>query len=357
MSAAPPDPHALRAAADILRAYPYSCWHYGDSTGFEGLLAASEVLGDPGYAAFAHGAVVGWAAAERPLRELDNTAPGYAICRLYRQTGDERLLDAGRRLAAYLVTRRRYRGAFLAFERAPLKEPYDGSALTPEEVDLLADPGAGVFVDPLHFDPPFLVALGSIVGDPALVEEGVAQALALCDVLQDDGSGLFAHFALERTGERYGLAWSRGQGWALLGLVEVLEELPVDHPGRDRLLHALGALVAGLERTQDPSGHWRALCQDPSTYLESSVALFVAAGVPRAIDAGLLDEGLRGMARRAWEAGTAALAPDGTLAGVSAAVWCSTALGHYGGVPVGFQVPWGQGPLLPAAEQWGLRAV
>jgi hypothetical protein len=63
------------------------------------------------------------------------------------------------------------------------------------------------------------------------------------------------------------------------------------------------------------------------------------------------------MARRAWEAGTAALAPDGTLAGVSAAVWCSTALGHYGGVPVGFQVPWGQGPLLLAAEQWGLRAV
>jgi unsaturated rhamnogalacturonyl hydrolase len=39
-------------------------------------------------------------------------------------------------------------------------------------------------------------------------------------VLQDE-SGLFWHFWLERTQARYGFAWSRGQGWALLGLLDL----------------------------------------------------------------------------------------------------------------------------------------
>lgn len=341
---------ALRSAADILMRYPYSCWHYGDSTGFEGLIAASDLLDDPRYASFAHGVVVGWAAADRPLRELDNTAPGYAICRLYEATGDERLLAAARRLSDHLLARRRYRGAFLAFERAPLHAPYDGSVLPAAEAALLEDPGAGVFVDPIHFDAPFLVSLGLLLDDDALVDEGAAQAVALCEILQDSDTGLFAHFVLERTEERYGFAWSRGQGWALLGLVEVLDVLPPDHPRFEPLRLALRALADGLARTQDATGHWHALCGDPATYLESSVALFVAAGIPPAIDKGLVDPAHREMAERAWDAGSAALRNDGTIEDVSAAVWCSTAIGHYGAVPVGFQVPWGQGPLLIAAR-------
>jgi unsaturated rhamnogalacturonyl hydrolase len=44
--------------------------------------------------------------------------------------------------------------------------------------------------------------------------------------LLQDGSGLFWHFFLERTGRPYGRAWGRGQGWALLGLLDLLEHVP-----------------------------------------------------------------------------------------------------------------------------------
>lgn len=342
-----------RAAADVLRDYAFEYWHYGDSVGFEGLLAATDLLDDPAYLAFFHGAVRAWLASGRPFRELDNTAPGHALCSLYEATGDERVLQGAVELAGHLRRRRRYRGAYVAFERAPLRAPYDATHLPVSEQQLLTDPGPGVFVDCLHFDAPFFVHLGRLTGDDVLVADGVGQAIAYCDLLQDEEDGLFAHFVLERTGSRYGHAWSRGQGWALLGLVDVLAFLPADHAERPRLVDALRRQAAGLRATQHPSGHWGALAGDlDESSAETSASFFVAAGFHRAIALGLLDADHRATAQRAWEAGCSKVGRDGRIDGVSAAVWCSTSVGHYRAVPVGFQVPWGQGPFLLAAARW-----
>jgi unsaturated rhamnogalacturonyl hydrolase len=335
-------------AADVLCAYPFEVWHFGDSVGFEGLLAASELLEEPRYAAFVEGVVRGWTARAEPYRELDNTAPGRAMCMLLERTGDERLREALVGLATYLRSRRRYGDAFVTFERAPLRAPYDGSVLSHEEQKLLVDPGAGVYVDCLHFDPPFFARLGSIVGDPELVEEAARQALAYVELLQDPASGLFHHFVLERTGEAHGFGWSRGQGWALLGLIDVLEDLPESHPARERLHDSLTAVAGALAETQGPSGHWPAVIGQKCAE-ETSAALFVAAGFDRALEHGWIGAELAAVADRAWQAGSSALRPDGELAGVSAAVWSATRIGHYAAVPTGFQVPWGQGPLLLAA--------
>src|SRR6185436_20648463 len=120
-------------------------------------------------------------------------------------------------------------GASVSFAIAPLREPYGGPPLPPDEASLLLDAGPGVYLDCLHFDPPFLVHLGRLIGDAHLVEEGVRQALAYVSMLQDPASGLFRHFWLERTGRAYVAGWSRGQGWALMGLLDVLEQLPSAH--------------------------------------------------------------------------------------------------------------------------------
>ena len=100
----------VRAAADLLCRYPFACWHYGDSIGFEGLLAATDVLGDGRYEGFVHGACKAWIPRARPYREIDNTAPGYALCLLLERTGDEAVLEACLELAAFLTGRRTLRG-------------------------------------------------------------------------------------------------------------------------------------------------------------------------------------------------------------------------------------------------------
>jgi unsaturated rhamnogalacturonyl hydrolase len=340
----------VRAAADRLCAYRFACWHYGDSIGFEGLLAAADLLDDARYEGFVHGAVKSWIPRAKPYRELDNTAPGYAMCLLYRRAGDEAVLEACLELARFLTGRRTLRDAYVAFERAPLRAPYGDAVLPPDEQALLGDPGAGVFVDCLHFDAPFLVLLGRIADDDQLVEAGVSQAVAMVELLQQP-DGLFAHFFLERTGRTYGHGWGRGQGWALLGLLDVLEHLPGEHPEADRLRTALARLAEALVRTQEPDGHWPTPIADPTSFHETSTASFAAAGLTRGVALGLLDTSVKDAAARAWQASLASVGDDGSTVGVSAALWASTAPSHYAGAPVGSQVPWGAGPFLVAARE------
>lgn len=340
----------VRAAADRLCAYPFTCWHYGDSIGFEGLLAATDLLGDGRYEGFVHGAVKAWIPRAQPYRELDNTAPGYAMCLLYERTGDDTVLVACLELARFLTGRRTIRGAYVAFEHAPLRAPYGGAELPPAERALLDDPGAGVFVDCLHFDAPFLVLLGRIANDEGLIEVGVGQALALVELLQQP-DGLFAHFFLERTGQTYGHGWGRGQGWALLGLLDVLEHLPQAHPEAGRLRAALERLANALVRTQESDGHWPTPIGDRTSFHETSTASFAAAGLAHGAALGLLDASVLLAAERAWRASLASVGADGSTAGVSAALWASTGLSHYAGAPVGFQVPWGAGPFLVASRE------
>ena len=340
----------LRGAAELLLRYPFRVWHYGESVGLEGLLSAAALLAEPRHEAWVHGLLRGWAARRKPFREIDNTLPGKVLCELADRHDDDLLLEAALEAAAHLRGRRTLRGVALPFERAPLREPCGGERLDAAARALLADPGPGVFVDPLHFDPPFLVSLGALTGAAELVDAGAGQALALVELLQD-GSGAFWHFFLERTGERYGLGWGRGQGWALLGLIDLLERLPEGHAARERLGGALLALAEALRASQRDDGGWYAVISDPDSGPESSTAAFVAAGFGCAVAAGLLERDYLEPARAAWARTAQEVRPDGLLAGVSENVWACTAASHYANVPLGAAVPWGQGPLLLAAAE------
>jgi unsaturated rhamnogalacturonyl hydrolase len=342
----------LRRAAERLSSYPFEFWHYGDSIGLEGLVAASDALGDDAFVGWVYGALKSWSARRRPFVELDNTAAGHAMCTIVERTSDEAILEAASELADYLRSRPRLEGAFVSFSEAPLRTPHGGEELDADSLALLRDPGPGVFIDCLHFDPPFFAHLGSLRNERGLVDEAAAQALTYVRLLQDE-SGLFWHFWLERTRQRYGLAWSRGQGWALLGLVDLLRYLPDDHSTREELTGALVALASALFNRQEETGGWTAVAGDPSSGVEASTSAFVAAGFAAGVQQGLLGQEFEVSARRAWDDAWSQVDDDGMLANVSAAVWASTAQSHYVHVPRGFLVPWGQGPLLVAALRIG----
>lgn len=297
-----------------------------------------------------HGAIVGWAARRKPFRELDNTAPGHVMCLLAERTGDGRLLEAVTGLTRFLAGRRRVESAFVSFERAPLRRPYGGAPLSARDERLLEDPGAGVFVDCLHFDPPFFAHLGELTGEVALTDLAAEQALAHLRLLQDE-SGLVWHFWLERTRTRYGYAWARGQGWALLGLLDLLAYLPRSHAAYGELHRALVRLADALAACQETEGGWPAVADDPASGSETSTAAFAAAGFAEAVSRGLLDPSFGPRAEAAWRFAWSHVAEDGKLGGISEAVWASTERSHYANVPTGAVVPWGQGALLLAAER------
>jgi unsaturated rhamnogalacturonyl hydrolase len=273
------------------------------------------------------------------------------MVQVYEATGDSRVLEAALGLAGYLRSRPRLDGVFETWESSPLMHPYGPKPLDAAGVRLLADPPPGVFVDCLHFDPPFLTALGHVTGDDALLDEGVEQALGYVRLLQRP-DGLFEHFVLSGVPGTHGPGWGRGQGWALLGLLEVADRLPTSDPRRDDLLGAAGRLVTAMAALQRPDGSWPVVVTDAGSGDEASTAAFMAHGFARAARSGAVPRvDTREPAERALRATLACMTAEATLAGVSAAVMACTEPAHYGHVPRGFDVPWGQGPLVLALAE------
>jgi unsaturated rhamnogalacturonyl hydrolase len=338
----------LRRAARPLLDLPYEAWHFGDSVAFEAMIAATDVLGDDRYLSFAHGFARGWAASRAEFEPFDLTAAGAAMCEIVARTGDELLRSRLIALAEYLAARPRLGGVFQTFPAAPLRVGFRTEPIAPWERALLDDPGPGVFVDCLHFDPPFFVALAAVTGSAEWKRLAIEQALGYVDLLHDPASGLFHHFFLERTGRAHILGWGRGQGWALLGLLEVIEHLPACDE-RERLAVTSRATIEAMLQLQRPDGHWDAVVQRPEGGIETSTAAFMAVAFGRAAGLRVVPHALVAGSIDAARAATRASVDDSDrLQGVSAAVWASTSLTHYDRVARGFVVPWGQGPLVLA---------
>jgi len=337
----------LHKAAHKLPELDYETWFFGDSTGFEAMLRAADVLGDTSLEQFAYGWFRAWATRATPYSRDDCTAPGLAIVLAAERTNNERLMQAAIGLADYLTTRKKHLGVYETFDHSPLMEPYSGEPLPEREQKLLANPPAGVFIDCLHFDPPFFASLARVTGDPRWKTEAIEQAEGYIGALQQE-SGLFHHFVLrDLPGESFGPGWGRGQGWALLGLLDVVEQLALEPSSP--LATAATRLIKAMLPLQREDGHWPVNILEPDSGDEPSTAAFMVTGFLRAAELGLVPKSdIEDSVSKALSAVLADTTEEGYLSGVSRAVMACTRTSHYSHVPRGFNVPWGQGPLVLA---------
>src|SRR5262249_52239357 len=151
-----------------------------------------------------------------------------------------------------------------------------------------------------------------------------------------------------------GYGWGRGNGWALFGMVDTLELLPADHPGRAAALEKFRGLSGNILAKQDASGFWRTLLHDREAYLESSTATFFGGTFTKAVRLGLLGSEYAQAAEKAWQATLSRIDDDGSLWGVSACTWAGTApeddVVMYKSLLTEVNV-WGQGSALRFAAE------
>jgi unsaturated rhamnogalacturonyl hydrolase len=350
-----PELHSkINLLTDTLLRTKMETWNFGESVGFEGLMLASEVLERPELEFFLRGWLRGWAARRNPFRRLDTTIPGHTSVKVALKYKDDFIMEALVETSNYLRARKKLFGIYETWDSSPLLRPYGGVSLSPEHAKLLANPPAGVFIDCLHFDPPFFAALANAVQDRELMSDAAHQALAYIDRLQDP-TGFFWHFALEGQEDNFGPSWGRGQGWALLGLVDVIKEIQESRWNKEfatqleLLQTAVRRLVNYMLRHQQEDGHWSARVESDNPTHEASTAAFMYVGMLRAANIGIVRfEEIQESIDSALEATMASVEPSGLLNPVSAAVMACTEPRHYDHVPTGFMVPWGQGPALMA---------
>lgn len=320
----------LRACSAAAMRWNYRVWGFGEAVALHGLLAAGDRLGDPAPFGFVHGVLRTWLGRGVARSNEDHVGAGRELVELHARTGDAQFLDAARALAALNA----------GFPKGPHGARYHRGDT----------PGWRwqIWVDCMHVDGPFLAALAATTGEDRYYDQAADELLGYARTLQTD-RGLL-HHGFERECGRNGQLWARGNGWALMGLVDTLALLPRAHPAWPELQQRTAALADALMPLQDASGLWHTVLDDPATYLESTLAAMAASALHDAFRHGILDADRFGeMERRARAAMHAQVTAEGVLRLVSDA----TPVGEhatYATRPFGV-FPWGQGPLLLALCQ------
>ena len=224
---------------------------------------------------------------------LDYIQPGMLILFLYEQTGAEKY-----RIAARAVRE--------AFDKIPRNA--DGGfwhkGIYPNEM----------WIDGIYMGEPFLVRYGKLFGDAAFCNDtAVAQATLVAEHAFDKKTGLLFHawdqdknaaWADPTTGVSP-ILWSRGMGWYVMAMVDILEILPKEHPGYPRLLALLKENARGLKATQDPkTGLWFQVLDQgdrAGNWIETSSSGMFIYALKKAVDLGLIDREYLAVAERAWQ--------------------------------------------------------
>ncbi|MDR7418244.1 MAG: glycoside hydrolase family 88 protein [Armatimonadota bacterium] len=326
----PDDPaQVLTRVADRTAAYPYKVWGFGEAIAMLGLLAAARVTGAHRHRAFVETLFDRWWTARAGILSFaDHVTPGVPLLCLARTE------PCWGRAALALGTLFR---SFPTRAGIPVHRPD------------LAPWASHIWVDCLYTDGAFLALLARATGDASWLEVACSQAEAYVRVLWDESRGLFVHGYDAVSGRSNAVHWGRGNGWALLGLLDLLCVLRRTHPAWKRLAGVVRRHVDTLVTLQDASGHWHTVLDRPDTYLETSVAAMMAYALPVAARLGLAPAPAERAGDRAFAAAMASVDASGALTGVSEATPAG-ALDLYAARPTGV-FPWGQGPLLLAIAE------
>ncbi len=95
--------------------------------------------------------------------------------------------------------------------------------------------------------------------------------------------------------------WGRGNGWMAAGMAEILSSLPENNPNRSRIMKGYHTMMASLLKYQAPSGMWRQLIDEPTSWEESSGTGMFAYAMVVGVKKGWLDKKTyTPVARKAW---------------------------------------------------------
>jgi unsaturated rhamnogalacturonyl hydrolase len=135
-----------------------------------------------------------------------------------------------------------------------------------------------LWLDDLYMSVPALAQMGKLTGEGRYFDDAVRQILRFSGRMFNRDVGLFMHGWVQDMEVHPEFRWARANGWALMTLVEVLQVLPEDHPGRAAIVDLLRAHVRGLAACQSGTGFWHQLLDRVDSYLETAAHSFTDEG-------------------------------------------------------------------------------
>jgi rhamnogalacturonyl hydrolase YesR len=208
-----------------------------------------------------------------------------------------------------------------------------------------------LWADDMFMSIPFLARMGKLTGDGKYFDDAIKQVENFNKYLYDPATGLFFHnyYADDQTN---GVGhWGRSNGWIAMAQVELLNNLPANHPKRAELIKLLLRQIVGYARYQDQTGLWHQLLDKPDSYLETSVTAMYTYAVARAVNQGWINEKYIAIAREGWKGLASKVTADGQLQDVCIGTNMDTDIKFYYTRPTELNDTHGLGALLLAGTE------
>lgn len=208
-----------------------------------------------------------------------------------------------------------------------------------------------LWADDMFMSIPFLARMGKLTGDNKYFDDAIKQVENFNKYLYDPATGLFFHnyYSDDQTN---GVGhWGRSNGWIAMAQVELLNNLPANHPKRAELIKLLLRQIVGYARYQDQTGLWHQLLDKPDSYLETSVTAMYTYAVARAVNQGWINEKYIAIAREGWKGLASKITADGQLQDVCIGTNMDTDIKFYYTRPTELNDTHGLGALLLAGTE------
>lgn len=210
--------------------------------------------------------------------------------------------------------------------------------------------GGTVWPDDLYMGGVFLVRLGVYRHDRNLIDDAANQIIHQA-ALEQDTDGLWFHGYFVKTRRHAPFKWGRGNGWAMVTLVETLSAMDSQDPLRPKLLGILRHQIEGLKGVQAPDGAWRQVLDKPQSWEETSCTAMFAYGIARAANRGWIAPANMTMARKAFAAIARNVNADGAVSGTCQGTNIGTNLDFYISREQPADDPHGWGPVMLAGTE------
>ncbi len=171
-----------------------------------------------------------------------------------------------------------------------------------------------IFIDVAFATTPFLLYAGLVERRADYIDQAVFETLERIRILRDRRTGLVHQGrGFQALGAISEDNWSRGNGWAAVGLAALVRDLPSSHPQRSEVETVAKGFFLAVLRHQNSAGLWHQEMTDVTSYPETSGSGLLLFGLGVMLETGLLDrkheanfiKGLGGL--------TAYIAPDGSV--------------------------------------------
>ncbi|ERM82760.1 hypothetical protein P872_04380 [Rhodonellum psychrophilum GCM71 = DSM 17998] len=231
-----------------------------------------------------------------------------------------------------------------------------------------------MWLDGIYMGSPFLSKYAVEFNEPALFDD-VAKQIHLIDKhCYSPETGLFHHAIDASKSEKWadpatGLStnyWGRSIGWLAMALVDVLDDMPKDHPKRAEIVSIAQKLAKGIVKYQHESGTWYQVIDQgdrAGNYLESSATSMFAYFLIKGAKNGYLDQEFRDAGVKAYEGILKEFIREDADGGITITNVCGVAgLGgnpyrdgsyeYYVGEEIRENDPKGVGPFILASLQY-----